>query len=258
MTKIITPVSQKGGVGKTSTIQNLASVLSENHTVFLIDFDPQGNLTQGYGIDPYEDNMPTVLDVLLKRATLADVAKVLNDNMVVAPANLLLANAELNVNQTEGKEWHLKQAIEPLVERVDYILIDVPPSLGFLTTNALYCSTHYFIPLQLHPYAFYAIDGIEAIVETMNERTHGGRSEPIEFLGALITMYDPRSNLASSIEELVVNHFNGKTFDTRVPQNIKVAEATSMGESVITYEPQCKGAVAYRNFANEVMARVKK
>lgn len=248
MTQIVAVVSQKGGVGKTSLVQNLGAELALlGKRVLLIDFDPQSNLTTGWGIDPLEDRA-TIYDAMTEPKTAGSVILQLRHNLDLMPANLDLAGAELAFINAIDRNSKLKKAIAPIANYYDILLIDGPPSLGFFTVNALAASTKILIPLQVHPYAYKALDQLLSIVQQVQEI-----NPHLDLMGMVLTMYDQRNSLTSAIEEEARKRFGKMVFKTVVPINVRVAEATLDGVSVGEYEANSSGAKAYKALAKEIV-----
>lgn len=248
MTRIVAVVSQKGGVGKTSLVQNLgAEIAQAGVRTLLIDFDPQSNLTTGWGIDPYEERT-TIYDAMVDPDTSPQAIIGLRENLAIMPANLDLAGAELAFINAIDRNNKLRKALQPIVAHFDTILIDGPPSLGFFTVNALAAANEILIPLQVHPYAYKAIDQLLGIVEQVQEI-----NPELKLSGITLTMHDRRNSLTSAIEDAARSRFDGLVFDTVIPINVRIAEATLDGVSVGEYEASSSGAQAYKNLAKEVI-----
>lgn len=252
MTRIVAVVSQKGGVGKTSLVQNLGAELAlAQQRVLLVDFDPQSNLTTGWGIDPMTAR-GTVYDAMTDPETAVNTLIEIRPNLYLMPASLDLAGAELAFINAIDRNSKLRKAIAPIAHYFDIILIDGPPSLGFFTVNALAAANEILIPLQVHPYAYKAIDQLLGIVEQVAEI-----NPSLELTGIVLTMYDQRNSLTSAIEDAARRRFNGRVFKTVIPINVRIPEATLDGLSVGEYESGSRGAEAYRNLAVEVAANGK-
>jgi chromosome partitioning protein len=250
MTRIIAIVSQKGGVGKTSLVQNLGAELAQQgQLTLLVDLDPQSNLTTGWGIDPNEDR-PTIYDAMTDPGRSTHSVVELRDNLYLMPANLDLAGAELAFINAIDRNTKLRKALAPIAHHFDVILIDGPPSLGFFTVNALAAANEILIPLQVHPYAYKALDQLMGIVEQVGEI-----NPALRLSGIVMTMYDQRNSLTAAIEDAARKRFPNMVFDTVVPINVRVAEATLDGISVGEYEASSSGARAYRALAVEVITR---
>lgn len=248
MARIIAVVSQKGGVGKTSLVQNLgAEIAIAGYKVLVVDFDPQSNLTTGWGFDPLEDR-PTVYDCLEDPKISNDAVLPVRQNLDLISANLDLAAAEMAYINAIDRNTRLRKALAPLADSYDVIMIDSPPSLGFFTVNALSAATDYLIPLQVHPYAFKAMEQLLAIVEQVSEINPN-----LEMMGIVLTMYDKRNSLTEAIESAARERFKDAVFNSVVPINVRIPEATLDGVSVGEYEPTSSGAVSYRDLAKEVI-----
>lgn len=249
MTRIMAVVSQKGGVGKTSMVQNLgAELAAQGQLTLLVDLDPQSNLTTGWGIDPYEDRL-TIYDAMTDPQQSTQTVLELRPNLYLMPANLDLAGAELAFINAIDRNTKLRKALAPIVHHFDVILIDGPPSLGFFTVNALAAATEILIPLQVHPYAYKALDQLMGIVEQVIEI-----NPSLSLGGIVMTMHDQRNSLTSAIEDAARQRFPSLVFDTVIPINVRIAEATLDGISVGEYEPTSSGAKAYRALAAEVIS----
>ncbi len=250
-TRVIAVVSQKGGVGKTSLVQNLGAELARaGQKVLMVDFDPQSNLTSGWGLD-LEEERPTVYDAMLKPSDAPGCVINVRPNLDLLPASLDLAGSELTfASDLIDRVGKLKKALAPLVGRYDMVLIDAPPSLGFFTVNALAAASEILIPLQVQGYAYRALDQLLVIMERVREV-----NPSLRLGGVLLTMYDARNTLTFSVEEAARSRFGELVFKTTVPINVRIAEAPLEGQSVAEFESTSKGAVAYRNLAQEVIAR---
>lgn len=247
MTRIIAVVSQKGGVGKTSLVQNIGSELAlAQRRVLLIDFDPQSNLTTGWGLNPTE-NRATVYDALSNPKLTASAILPIRKNLDLLPANLDLAGAELAFINAIDRNSKLRKALAPIIHEYDIILIDNPPSLGFFTVNALAAANEYLVPLQVHPYAYKAIDQLLDIVEQVQEINAN-----LQLIGITLTMYDRRNSLTDAIEDAARSRFGSLVLETVIPINVRIPEATLDGISVGEYESSSSGAIAYHNLAMEV------
>lgn len=251
MGTIISIINQKGGVGKTTTAVNLSAYLADKgKKTLLIDEDSQGNSTSG--LSRSMDFEKSLYDVLLNdMAPEEAVVKTAIHKLHLLPASIDLAGAEIEIAPLPERESLLKRKIEPLRESYDYILIDCPPSLGLMTLNALVASDSIIIPIQAE---FYALEGLSQLVKTvqvvsrkMNPRLH--------ILGILLTMFDGRTNLSLQVAEEVKKYFGSKVFRTVIPRTVKLSEAPSFGEPVLTYAPKSKGAEAYRKLCREVLKR---
>lgn len=250
MSRIVAVVSQKGGVGKTSLVQNLGAELAHaGQRTLLVDFDPQSNLTTGWGIDPGEPRR-TVYDAMTAPESAAAAVLRLRPDLDLIPANLDLAGAELAFINAIDRNNKLRKALRPLAADYDAVLIDGPPSLGFFTVNALAAADEIIIPLQVHPYAYKAMEQLLTIVEQVREI-----NPELQLTGIVLTMYDRRNSLTAAIEETARQRFNSLLFDTVIPINVRIAEATLDGVSVREYEASSSGALAYEALATEVIDR---
>ena len=255
MTTVISVTNQKGGVGKTTTAINLAYYLSKNgKKTLLIDFDPQGNATSGFGINK-NDLIYTSSEVVAGSCTL-DAAILPTDykNLYVVPTVPALANTEAELSQADKRFSRLKTAIASSDYNFDYIIIDSPPSLSLLTVNGLIASNYILLPVQTE---FYTVEGLGQLLETV-KLIRKGMNPELDIIGVLPTMVDSRTVLSSQVHEEIKKHFPGKVFDTVIPRNIRVAEAPSHGVPIGVYDKFSKGARAYKALSKEVIKRVEK
>jgi chromosome partitioning protein len=250
MGRVYAIANQKGGVGKTTTSVNTAASLAvaEKRTL-LIDIDPQGNAGSGLGIASREVERGTY-DVLLGRARIEDVVQsTALPHLKVCPASPSLVGAEIELIDIESRELLLKSAIERVRKRYDYVIIDCPPSLGLLTLNALCAADAVLVPMQCE---FYALEGIAQLVATI-ERVRSTRNTSLSIEGVVLTMFDPRNNLARQVADEVRKHF--KVFESIVPRNVRLSEAPSFGKPALLYDVSSKGSQAYLSFAKELMSQ---
>ncbi len=253
MKEIIAIANQKGGVGKTTTAYNLASALSRyNKRILLVDMDPQGNCSQAIGIDPTQSKR-TMYELLTGQYDLRHtIRKTPIENVSLIPANLTLAMAESNLS-SQGKKASLTLLKEKLDDKeaslFDFILIDTPPSLGFLSLNALNAATSLLVPVQCEYFALDALAQLFSTVTSLQRTTNPS----LEILGLLLTMYDPRTKLSADIAQEVRKNFRSHVFSTVIPRNVSIPEAIANGLPVNAYKPQSAGSLTYASLAREVM-----
>lgn len=250
--KTIAITNQKGGVGKSTTAVNLSAALGElGKKVLLVDLDPQGNSTSGFGVDK-SAGMKCVYEGLLNDEPIENLIVPSNlKNIDIVPATINLAGAEVELVSAISRETRLADLLEPIKSNYDFILIDCPPSLGLLTINALTASDALLIPIQCE---FYALEGLSKLLDSMKlVKTRLNRN--LEVFGVLLTMYDSRTTLANQVVDEVNEFFGDKVFNTKIPRTVRLAEAPSFGKSIIQYNSSGKGARAYRELAKEVMER---
>lgn len=250
--KVLAITNQKGGVGKTTTAVNLAASLgAAGQRVLLIDLDPQGNATTGCGITKKEA-LPTVYQLLIGAATLAEVCIQTAFAFDVLPANRELAGAEVELIELSEREYRLKNALQAGHATYDFILIDCPPALNMLTVNGLVAADSVLIPMQCE---YYALEGLSDLVETLR-KVRANLNSRLEIEGLLRTMYNPQSTLTQQVSAELEKHFGDKVYKTIVPRNVRLAEAPSYGKPVIAFDKNSKGAQAYSALAQEILERL--
>ncbi len=252
MTRIISVVNQKGGVGKTTTAVNLATALAAiGQKTLIIDFDPQGNASTGLGIDQRQRQVSSY-HVLIGRSALREaVVDTIVPNLSIVPSNIDLSAAEIELVQEMGRESRLKRALEVSPVAFDYVLIDCPPSLGLVTMNALVASQSVFIPLQCE---FYALEGLSHLLKTI-QLIQKRLNTQLDICGVVLTMYDKRNKLTEHIEADVRDFLKDKVFQTVIPRNVRLSEAPSHGKPAIIYDMGCTGSRAYIQLAKELIKR---
>lgn len=251
VSKVISIANQKGGVGKTTTSVNLGACLASiGKRVLLVDIDPQGNATSGIGIEKAEVNQ-CIYDVLVDDVEAKQVILPTSiENLYAIPATIQLAGAEIELVPTISREIRLKRALEEVKDNFDYIIIDSPPSLGLLTINALTASDSVIIPVQCE---YYALEGLTQLLNTVRLVQKHLNSE-LKIEGVLLTMLDARTNLGIQVIEEVKKYFQDKVYRTIIPRTVRLSEAPSHGEPIITYDPKSRGAEMYLDLAKEVIS----
>ncbi|WP_457099780.1 AAA family ATPase [Microbacterium sp. P5_E9] len=256
-TRILTVSNQKGGVGKTTTTVNIAASLAAiGAKVLVIDLDPQGNASTALGV-PHTADIPSIYDVLIDDFLLADIIQTSPEspNLLCAPSTIHLAGAEIELVSQVAREHRLRTALDDylrgLEERLDFVLIDCPPSLGLLTINAFTAARELLIPIQCE---YYALEGLSQLLSTVR-MIQKHLNPQLRLSTILLTMYDGRTRLAQQVAEEVREHFAKEVLRTVIPRSVRVSEAPSFGQTVIAYDGQSAGAVAYREAAVEIIKR---
>ncbi len=250
MGKIIAIANQKGGVGKTTTSINLSAALAaQGKKVLIIDTDPQGNATSGFGVEKNElDN--TVYELMLGECTIKEcILSEVIPNLDMLPTNVNLAAIEIETIDVENKEYILKNELDWIKDKYDFILIDCPPSLSMLTVNAMSAADSVLVPIQCE---YYALEGLSQLIHTIN-LVKSRLNEDLEMEGVVFTMYDSRTNLSAEVVENVKENLDEKIFDTVIPRNIRLAEAPSFGQPITEYDPKSAGSVSYISLAQEII-----
>ncbi|MGI5339002.1 ParA family protein [Streptomyces sp. CA-181903] len=252
-TRVMVVANQKGGVGKTTTTVNLAASLAlHGNRVLVVDLDPQGNASTALGIDHHAD-VPSIYDVLVDQRKLSDVVQPVRDveGLFCAPATIDLAGAEIELVSLVARESRLDRAIKAYEQPLDYILIDCPPSLGLLTVNALVAGAEVLIPIQCE---YYALEGLGQLLRNV-ELVRGHLNPELHVSTILLTMYDGRTRLASQVADEVRSHFGKEVLRTSIPRSVRISEAPSYGQTVLTYDPGSSGALSYMEAAREIALR---
>ncbi|MFF4405172.1 ParA family protein [Streptomyces sp. NPDC001262] len=252
-TRVMVVANQKGGVGKTTTTVNLAASLAlHGNRVLVIDLDPQGNASTALGIDHHAE-VPSIYDVLVDNRQLSEVVQPVVDveGLFCAPATIDLAGAEIELVSLVARESRLDRAIKAYEQPLDYILIDCPPSLGLLTVNALVAGAEVLIPIQCE---YYALEGLGQLLRNV-ELVRGHLNPKLHVSTILLTMYDGRTRLASQVAEEVRSHFGHEVLRTSIPRSVRISEAPSYGQTVLTYDPGSSGALSYLEAAREMALR---
>ncbi len=253
-TRVVAIANQKGGVGKTTTALNLGAGLAlMERRVLLVDIDPQGNCTTGLGVE-ISEGQPTTAEVLIGEVSIEQArVRPASAALDLVPATGDLTAAEVELMERDDRAGALKQALASIRGQYDDILIDCPPALNVLTLNALTAADRVLIPMQCE---YYALEGLTALVNTIEQIQHSVNPD-LEIEGLVRTMYDIRNNLSGAVSRQLAEHFGQKLYNTIVPRNVRVAESPSYGESVLSYDPESRGALAYRGLAGEYVRRMR-
>lgn len=249
MGKVISVANQKGGVGKTTTAINLSTVLAKKgKKVLIMDADPQGNATSGFGVS--KDLEFSIYDVLIEDISIENTLQDTKiKNLDLCPSNINLAGAEVQLVSIDNREYKLKSKIDEIKDNYDFIIIDCPPSLGLITLNAFTASDSVLIPVQCE---YYALEGLGQLIKTI-EAVRQRTNKSLQIEGALLTMYDIRTNLSNQVVKEVKRYFNNKVYKTIIPRNVRLSEAPSYGMPITLYDPRSKGAKSYEKFAKEFL-----
>ena len=253
MGKVISIANQKGGVGKTTTSVNISTILAKRgKKVLMIDTDPQGNATSGLGIDKNVNF--SIYDVIINDVEIDNtIQQTMVKNLEVCPSNIDLAGAEVELVSMEDREYKLKEKIDSQKDKYDYIIIDCPPSLGLITLNAFTASDSVLIPVQCE---YYALEGLGQLLNTI-QLVQEHLNENLQIEGALLTMFDARTNLSNQVVREVNKYFENKVYKTVIPRNVKLSEAPSYGMPISIYDPRSKGAKSYDKFVKEFLKKNK-
>ncbi|SFL83435.1 ParA family protein [Pelosinus propionicus] len=250
LVKVIAIANQKGGVGKTTTSVNLSACLADlGKKVLLVDLDPQGNSTSGFGFDKTKIKQ-SVYDVLVNDVPVEGVilhTKV--ENLMLLPATIQLAGAEIELVSIMSRETKLKRVLDKVKYSYDYVIIDCPPSLGLLTINSLTAANSVLVPIQCE---FYALEGLSQLMNTIT-LVQKNLNPALSLEGVVLTMFDARTNLSIQVVDEVKNHFRHKVYQTIIPRNVRLSEAPSHGQPITRYDPKSKGAEVYLDLAKEVI-----
>ena len=250
LVKVIAIANQKGGVGKTTTSVNLSACLADlGKKVLLVDLDPQGNSTSGFGFDKTKIKQ-SVYDILVNDVSVDSVIlKTQIENLMILPATIQLAGAEIELVSIMSRETKLKRVLDKIKYNYEYVIIDCPPSLGLLTINALTAANSVLVPIQCE---FYALEGLSQLMNTVT-LVQKNLNPALSLEGVVLTMFDARTNLSIQVVDEVKNHFRHKVYQTIIPRNVRLSEAPSHGQPVTRYDPKSKGALVYFDLAREVI-----
>jgi len=251
--RVLAVVNQKGGVGKSTTAVNLAACLGDlGQKILLVDLDPQGNATSGFGLDKNQRDI-CIYDALLGDTSIEQIIEPTQvEHVFVAPATIQLAGAEIELVSAMSREGRLRAVLQPVLGDFDFIIIDCPPSLGLLTINALTVADGLLVPVQCE---YYALEGLSKLLDSVRlVKTH--LNPQLDIFGAVMTMYDSRTRLSQQVVEEVRDFFGDRVFQTLIPRTVRLSEAPSHGKPVTLYDPSGRGAEAYRQLAKEVLDRV--
>ncbi|OQW47748.1 MAG: chromosome partitioning protein [Proteobacteria bacterium SG_bin7] len=253
MGKVICVSNQKGGVGKTTTSVNLSAALASlGKRILVIDMDPQGNASSGFGAKRHEVVDGNVYHVLIQEKTISEVMRnTANPSLKIVPATPDLVGAEIELVDADSREFRLKSAISTVKDIFDYIIIDCPPSLGLLTLNSLTAADSFLVPLQCE---YYALEGLSQLLNTAG-LIKRGTNPLLTIEGIVLTMFDKRNNLSHQVVSEIQSHFSDKVFKSIIPRNVRLSEAPSHGLSIIEYDPRSVGAVKYLELAQEIIER---
>ncbi len=251
MTRVIAIANQKGGVGKTTTTINVASGLANmGKRVLIVDMDPQGNVASGFGREP-ESLTNTMYQVLMEDMPISDIMTEVEPNLFLAPSNIDLFSADVRLLQAHGKEIRLKRALAALGDEFDYVLIDCPPSINQLTTNAFTAAREIIVPVQLQ---FYALKGVQLLEDAVVE-IRKWSNEGLVIGGIVATFYHPSKKLSKQVLEEVKSYFGEKVYESVIPDATRVAEAPAYGEAIHSYDPGSKASEAYKALCREIVAQ---
>ena len=250
LVKVIAIANQKGGVGKTTTSVNLSACLADlGKKVLLVDLDPQGNSTSGFGFDKTKIK-ESVYDVLVNDVPIEGVIlQTKIENLMLLPATIQLAGAEIELVSIMSRETKLKRVLDKVKYSYDYVIIDCPPSLGLLTINSLTAANSVLVPIQCE---FYALEGLSQLMNTIT-LVQKNLNPALSLEGVVLTMFDARTNLSIQVVDEVKNHFRHKVYQTIIPRNVRLSEAPSHGQPITRYDPKSKGAEVYTDLAKEVI-----